>query len=258
MKKNVSILGCGWLGYELAKSLVKNGFNVKGSTRTPKKINQLESAGIQPYVIDISQNIKKNNAFFESEVIIIAITSKSSNGFERLIEQIESSLIKKVIFISSTSVYPSNNKIVTEESDTLNTALFQIEERFRKNKKIDSTIIRFCGLFGEDRIPSKFHQPGKPIPNPEGYVNLIHRTDCIGIIKEIIAQEVWNETFNGCCNSHPKRRNFYLNQRIKSGIKETIFNEDDANNYKIVSGNKVIEKLNYTFIHSDLFELTTE
>jgi hypothetical protein len=258
MKKDISILGCGWLGLALAKTLVKIGCNVKGSTTSSKKMIVLKEAKIQPFNINISQEIKKNNTFLASEILIIAITSKSSTDFERFIKQIESSSIKKVIFVSSTSVYPSNNQEATEESETENTKLFQIEELFRRNLNFKTTIIRFGGLFGFDRVPGKFHQLGKPIPNPEGFVNLIHRDDCIEIIKEIINQDIWDETFNACCDSHPKRRTFYCHQRLLLGITETLFNEEDANRYKIVNCKKVIEKLNYTFIHSDLLELTSE
>jgi nucleoside-diphosphate-sugar epimerase len=258
MKKDISILGCGWLGLALGKKLVKAGCNVKGSTTSPEKIKRLNEVEIEPFKVDISQEIEKNNAFFSSEIMIIAVTSKSSTDFKRLIAQIEASTIKRVIFVSSTSVYPSNNQVVTEESETVHTKLFQIEELFRHNVSFKTTVIRFGGLFGFDRVPGKFHPSGKRIPNPEGFVNLIHRDDCIGIIKEIINQEVWGETFNGCCDSHPKRRAFYGEQRLLLGITATLFREEDANTYKIVSCKKVIEKLKYTFIHSDLLQLTTE
>ena len=33
MKENkIGVLGCGWLGFPLAKDLIKQGFKVKGST----------------------------------------------------------------------------------------------------------------------------------------------------------------------------------------------------------------------------------
>ena len=35
--KNVSVLGCGWLGMPLAISLLDEGYSVKGSTTTEKK-----------------------------------------------------------------------------------------------------------------------------------------------------------------------------------------------------------------------------
>jgi nucleoside-diphosphate-sugar epimerase len=252
LKKEISILGCGWLGLALAKSLIKTGFKVKGSTTSQNKIDELKKVGIEPYIVDISKGIERANTFLASEVILIAITSKSKTDFERLITRLESSLIKKVLFVSSTSVYPNSNNVVTEDSEIMNTKLYCIEELFRKNQHFETTIIRFGGLFGAERIPGKFHKSGKLISNPEGFVNLIHRDDCIGIIKKVLIQNSWNETYNACCDSHPKRRDFYVQQRTKLGVKDTLFDEESTNNFKIVSSQKVIEKLNYTFIHSDL------
>ena len=57
--RQISILGCGWLGLPLAKSLLEKGFSVKGSTTTSEKIIVLENHGIAAYQIELSeQNIK--------------------------------------------------------------------------------------------------------------------------------------------------------------------------------------------------------
>ena len=52
--KNVSILGCGWFGKPLAVSLLNDGFLVKGSTTSEIKIQELETLGIESYLIDIT------------------------------------------------------------------------------------------------------------------------------------------------------------------------------------------------------------
>ena len=52
MKKEISLLGCGWLGIPLASSLVKKGFAVKGSTTSSDKLEILKSEGVIPYLID--------------------------------------------------------------------------------------------------------------------------------------------------------------------------------------------------------------
>ena len=88
-----------------------------------------------------------------SDILLIAITSKDIDAYERLIEQIEISSIQKVIFISSTSVYPASNSIVTEETATMNTPLSEIENLFKNNTFFETTIIRFAGLFGPGRHP---------------------------------------------------------------------------------------------------------
>jgi 3-hydroxyisobutyrate dehydrogenase-like beta-hydroxyacid dehydrogenase len=53
--KQISILGCGWLGMPLAKSLLEKGFSVKGSTTSFEKISAIESNGIQPFQIELSE-----------------------------------------------------------------------------------------------------------------------------------------------------------------------------------------------------------
>jgi 3-hydroxyisobutyrate dehydrogenase-like beta-hydroxyacid dehydrogenase len=52
--KNVSILGCGWLGKSLAISLLDEGYSVKGSTTTEEKLELLELNKIEPYLVNIS------------------------------------------------------------------------------------------------------------------------------------------------------------------------------------------------------------
>jgi 3-hydroxyisobutyrate dehydrogenase-like beta-hydroxyacid dehydrogenase len=49
--KNVSILGCGWLGKSLAVSLLDEGYTVKGSTTTEEKLALLELNHIEPYMM---------------------------------------------------------------------------------------------------------------------------------------------------------------------------------------------------------------
>lgn len=145
--KDVSVLGCGWLGKPLAISLLNEGFKVKGSTTSEEKLELLEDNGIEPYIVDISE-FEEFDSFLNSDILIIAITSKDVDGFENLISQIENSSIQKVIFISSTSVYGRVNKVMTEEDEVLNTPLAEIENLFRENTFFETTIVRFAGLFG--------------------------------------------------------------------------------------------------------------
>jgi nucleoside-diphosphate-sugar epimerase len=115
-------LGCGWLGLPLAKDLVSKGHVIKGSTTSESKISNLQSNGIEPFLIDLGsiQSTAEISKFLASEHLIIAIPPrvKHHNNFkeqiESLISFIESSTIKKVIFISSTSVYPNTNSLVME------------------------------------------------------------------------------------------------------------------------------------------------
>ncbi len=252
MKQEISILGCGWLGMALAFELINKGYSVKGSATSNNSFDKLKSKVLTPYIVDIKQRENDILGFLLSDILIISITSKSIDDFENFISQIENSKVRKVIFISSTSVYPNSNGIVTEESSIKISALTEIERLFRNNKIFQTTIIRFGGLFGYDRQPGNFIKVDKKIENPEGYINFIHRDDCNQIIEKIIENNTWNKTLNACADSHPKRRDFYKKEFKKLGRPDPVFNEESLNAYKIVNSEKLKTLLDYKFKYSDL------
>ncbi|WP_428741197.1 NAD(P)H-binding protein [Tenacibaculum sp.] len=251
--KNVSILGCGWLGKELGIELIKKGYTVKGSTTSIEKLKELKSVNIEPFLIDISKE-SSYQEFLETDVLVIAITSKNIEDFKRLISEIEKSNLMKIIFISSTSVYPSLNKEMTEEDEVIDSPLAHIESLFVKNTNFKTTIIRFAGLFGGNRQPGNWFETRK-IPHPKGYVNMIHREDCIAIIEKLINQNVFGEVFNACANYHPTREDFYINARKSLGKPAPEFDNSKPLEYKIISNKKLQKLLNYQFIHNDLLSI---
>jgi nucleoside-diphosphate-sugar epimerase len=252
--KNVSILGCGWLGKPLATSFLEVGFSVKGSTTSEVKIEILEKLGIETHLVNISK-FEEFDSFLETDILIIAITSKDVEGFERLISQIQKSVVQKVIFISSTSVYESLNRVITEEDAVLKNPLTTIENLFRENSFFETTIIRFSGLFGGGRHPANWFTNDRKIPQPKGFVNMIHRADCIEIIHQILKQNCWNSTFNACATHHPTRRAFYTAAKLSKGFKVPEFEENEEYKWKIISSDKVQNVLDYAFIHDNLLSI---
>ncbi|WP_064965519.1 NAD-dependent epimerase/dehydratase family protein [Tenacibaculum ovolyticum] len=253
--KDVSILGCGWLGKPVAIFLKNKGFKIKGSTTSVGKLTILKEDGIHPFLVDIDEVIEETiQPFLASEILIVAITSKNVMGFKSLLKEIEKSPIKKVLFVSSTSVYPSLNREVTEEDATINAPLVEIENAFRDNVNFDTTIVRFAGLFGQERQPGNWFKD-KEIPHPKGFVNMIHQDDCIEILYQIIAQNVFGEVFNACSNDHPTREEYYINARKKLNKELPVFNDSVALKYKIINSDKVQKQLGYTFIYDDLLAI---
>ena len=267
--KQISILGCGWLGFPLAKSLLQKGFRVYGSTTSVEKISLLENTGITPFLIELSDvTIEGEIASFlkNSEILIIDIPPKlrgnSSENFvgkiQNLIPFIENSSVKKVLFVSSTSVYSDDNKTITEETipnpDTESgKQLLEAEQLLKSNKKIQTTVIRFGGLIGEDRHPIKFLAGRTNLENPDGPINLIHQMDCIGIIEAIIQQDSkGNETFNAVAPYHPTRKEYYTQKAIELNLPLPEFNESKPSVGKTILSEKVALVLNYNFINKSL------
>lgn len=274
----VSILGCGWLGFPLAKKLIEIGFEVKGSTTSENKLAVLKSNKIAPYLLELTEdNINDCISDFlnDSEILIIDIppglrkiaddtTEKTFvNKIKNLIPFIEKSTIKKMLFISSTSVYADTAAIstVTEESvlhpdKESGKQLVVVENLLRNNSNFQTTIIRFGGLIGEDRNIAKMLAGKTNVANADAPINLIHQEDCIGIICEILKQvqldKVWNETFNAVSPIHPTRKKYYTEKAKQLHLIAPIFSENETNVGKIVSSEKLETILGYRFIKLDL------
>lgn len=278
--KQISILGCGWLGLPLAKKLIEKGFLVNGSTTSEEKISILENSGIQPFLIALESNTISGNIekfLAASKTLIIDIPPKlrrNSNDsspllrktfvekIENLIPFIEKSTIENVLFISSTSVYGTNNGVVTEttlaEPETESgKQLLEAESLLQNNKSFKTTILRFGGLIGEDRNPVTFLAGRKNLENPDTPINLIHQEDCIGIILEILRQAqndklVWSQTFNAVAPFHPTRKEYYTQKAKEWNLALPEFDGNKSSNRKIISNSKVEEFLKYTFVKTKL------
>jgi len=265
----ISILGCGWLGFALAKKLIENGNSVKGSTTSENKLTILENAGINPFLAtieadEVSENI--DTFLAESEILIIDIPPKLRGNqdfsttlemtfvrkIQNLIPFIEKSSVSKVLFVSSTSVYGDDNELITEETianpeTESGKQLLLSEKILQNNPNFETTILRFGGLIGEDRHPVKFLAGKENLENPDAPVNLIHQNDCISIIEEIIKQSKWNEVFNATAPFHPTREEYYTQKAKEQNLVLPKFSFEMSNIKKVISSEKIETILNYKF-----------
>lgn len=265
LSKQISVIGCGWLGLPLAKHLIKNNYNVKGSTTTASKISLLSAAGIDASIVRFSETEIIGNiaaCLKNSEILILNIPpglrkNSDTNFVKRiqlLLPYIETSTIKQVLFISSTSVYADDEllPIITEKSqphpDTESgKQLLNVEELLLKNEHFATTILRFSGLFGVDRHPAKWVSGKKELKNPEAPINLIHQQDCIAIITLILKYASWNMVLNASSPSHPTRKNYYTSACKALNLPLPEFDDSSISKGKYIDSTKLVQLLNYEF-----------
>lgn len=273
--RQISILGCGWLGFPLAKALLINGFSINGSTTSEGKLSTLKSLGIDPFLVSLdSKSVTGAIEEFldESETLIIDIppqlrgkNNDSSTSNEKifvekvktLIPYIEKSAIKNVLFVSSTSVYGEVDGTITEEAipkpDTESgKQLLEAELLLQNNPNFKTTILRFGGLIGEDRNPVKFLAGKVNLENPNAYINFIHQEDCIGIIVKIITTHSWDEIYNGVSPFHPTRETYYTQKATELTLPLPQFDHSKPSIGKLILSDKVETVLGYSFTKTNL------
>ncbi|WP_316803950.1 SDR family oxidoreductase [Pedobacter nototheniae] len=256
--KEVSILGCGWFGFALAKTLVAQGYQVKGSTTTAAKLNLLSAENIKPYLVNFTaEHIDAEATFFEGDVLFICIPPKRNsselNDYPKKIKLILNAAKGKtaqIVLISSTSVYADENQSVNEETltcpDTDSGRVVVAAEEILKEENTNHTIIRFAGLIGPDRNPGRFFAGKTNVPNGLAPVNLIHQKDAVGIAIRLLEKQAFGRIYHACSPSHPTRMDFYTNAAKTSGLPEPEFIAEKEN-WKIVESVCVPTLLEYKF-----------
>jgi nucleoside-diphosphate-sugar epimerase len=267
LTNTISVLGCGWLGLPLAANLVQQGYSVKGSATKPEKLDLLAQKGITPYQVMISDTEITSNdisGFLESEVLVINFPPSRREDVvlyhqaqvSLLLEQVKKSPVRQVLFISSTSVYPDVNGEVYEHevappSKESGKALLAVEKMLRSSVGFMTTIVRFSGLIGYDRMPGRFLAGKKNVENGDAPINVIHQDDCVALLTEIIRQQAWGEIFNASADLHPTRREFYTQAAAKAGLEVPTFAATSDPHFKIINADKIRQRLNYSFKYPD-------
>ncbi|WP_341228617.1 SDR family NAD(P)-dependent oxidoreductase [uncultured Arcticibacterium sp.] len=259
---SISILGCGWLGLPLAKSFVLKKWNVSGSTTSKDKIKTLEEQGVKPFIIDLENGIS-HAAFFKSKYLVICFPPRlKKNGEENFLRQITklASILKerkniKVIYTSSTSVYPTQNRSMSETEAEESNALFKAEKMLMESLRERLTVLRLSGLMGYGRIPCKYFSGKKNLTNGNTPVNYIFRDDVIGVIEAVIEAELFGQTINVTAPMHPSRKEVLENCAERTEfIKPEFMKPEQPIPFKIINGEKLKNLLNYEFKYPNPLE----
>ncbi len=252
MPNKIAVVGLGWLGLPLAKSLHAKGYEIIGSTTRSEKLMRLLDSKLSVRILKIGRNnlVGDWTKFIQDVELLIINLPPGKNGTEvsdypqqiaQLISRCEATL--NVIFVSSTSVYGDESETVTEESATNPTrdagkAVLEAENRIRAHFGKNATIVRFAGLIGENRHPGRFLKAGTSTYAAKRRVNLIDQTDCIRLIESIYDQRKFGEIYNGCADEHPTYDVFYTKAAKALGLDSPQFDSSQPSSGKIVSNEK--------------------
>ncbi|MEZ4853172.1 SDR family NAD(P)-dependent oxidoreductase [Flavobacterium sp.] len=251
-RKKISILGCGWLGLPLAEQLIQQGFFIKGSTTTKEKEAVLLQNKIQPFIVSLSEKKIVGNIedFLQnSEILIINIPPKlrkeNAENFvqkiENLIPFIEQSTIKKVLFVSSISVYADEFPIVEINENSIpnpttesGKQLLETEKLLLSNPNFQTTIIRLGGLIGKNRHPVYYLAGKTNLPNPEAPINFISQENAISLLVKLIKTSKEIKIVNGVDQNHRTRQEFYTSEAKRLNLIVPQFNKNTISKGKKV------------------------
>ncbi|MDR9829307.1 NAD-dependent epimerase/dehydratase family protein [Vibrio sp. FNV 38] len=200
----IVVVGGGWLGSPLSLYLMKAGHQVLVTKTTSAGSENLHNLGLDSCVLDLNRTQDKDSQNtikrFQPDMIIGCFPpglrsvqpSRYVENWQAMVDLCQSSFAKKVIMISTTGVYPSEDEEMHENLNLEHQILDAKAQLLRKaelevaNSGIDYTILRCSGLIGPQRHPARFAQLLKSISD-RAAANMVHLDDVIGAIDFIVS-----------------------------------------------------------------------
>ncbi|MCA5005274.1 NAD-dependent epimerase/dehydratase family protein [Sphingobacterium bovistauri] len=247
----ILILGCGWVGEEIAKYYIDKGFEVYATCTSEEKKNYLNLLGLHVAIVDFDKenSILEFPTTFNYVLNSIPASSKNSvdeisNRFAHVSNYLKNITYQRQLYLSSIGIYPDKDGIFTEDfADDLNERLFVAEQKITfKN----THIYRLGGLFGNNRIFAKYFE-NRICSTGDQLANFIHVDDVVELIVQGFETDLNHPIYNLVAPEHPPKKEVILASAQKYNFQLPSDFQPEHSFQKMVDGSKIIKELNYSF-----------
>lgn len=200
----ILIAGCGYVGTELVKVLSADGHHVwglrrngvvlpKGAESVQADVTKPETLGMLPAGLDAVVYAISAGGYDAARYRAAYV-----DGFKNLVTALESRSqpVKRVVYVSSTGVYAQDDGEWVDESSPAEQAHFSgallLEgERLAREGHYPATVLRLGGIYGpgRTRLIDSVREGTARLPAKPAFINLIHRDDCVGIIRHVLSMQ---------------------------------------------------------------------
>ena len=207
----VVVVGCGYVGLELAAQLAGRGHAVTGVRRSDAGLDAIEEVGRQTDGGGAVDAVRADatdpgslDALPDADAVVFAASSGGReadaarevyvDGLRNVIEAYAErpSSPDRLVYTSSTGVYGDHDGGWVDEETPIDpttekTRVLAEAERIALETAgdagIDGTVARFAGLYGPNRYRLERYVEG---PVTAGYLNMVHRDDAAGAVRYLL------------------------------------------------------------------------
>ncbi|WP_372749454.1 NAD-dependent epimerase/dehydratase family protein [Litorivivens sp.] len=212
MEKTLLLIGCGQLGAALGQHFLAKGWRVVGARRNV--------AALPPGFEALPLDFRAPQTFaglrdVAADYVLVTLTPGARSaeaykavfelGFEGVLQALNTSALKRVLFASSTSVYHHNDGSVVDENSELAPTSYSgrsvlAAEQLLQASGLPATVVRFGGIYGGESLRlAERVRAGQCAPlEPPHFSNRIHRDDCVGVLRHVLEQSEAGAAVAGC------------------------------------------------------------
>ncbi len=249
----ILILGCGWVGEEVAKYYIEKGDVVFATCTSIEKSDYLKSLGCKVAVVnyDDSNTVEEFPKDFDYVLNSIPASSKNtvaeiSNRFQNVRDYLTHIHYKKHIYLSSIGIYPDID--FTFDEAYAGETNERLEAAEQKAHLRHTHIYRLGGLFGKNRIFAKYFQ-NRICTTGHHPANFVHVDDVVALIIKGFENDLKSYIYNIVAPEHPSKKEVILASAEKYGLELPSGFEAQDSFQKIVDSSKISIELDYKYIY---------
>ena len=277
----IAIIGCGYVGSALGKTLAVQRHDVVGTTTTPSRTDELRQLGLTPALLDVSNVDQLHNLLADREAVYLTIapTRRGTDyrdvylaAAKALATATENTSAKRIIYTGSTRIYGQDDGSWVDETsptdprDENGRILLQTEQtlldmaaqpgaaalRATPRKPVNVTVLRLGGIYGPDRDYRRRIRGLAGTTRTDGnlYVNLIHLDDIVQALVALLTVP-YHGVLNLVDDSPEQRRAMYDRTLNEVNLPPIQWHKDEEATGlgKRVSNDLIKQTLGITLMH---------
>lgn len=252
------IVGCGYVGAQVALRARQSGIAVHALTRSPSRFVELRELGVEPrlghwlepaslaglpavdrVLVAIPHRADDASATLPQQSDEVAERTHAI-GLQNLLEALPEGW-KKLVYLSTTGVYSeSTEKWIDEQSPVspkrIGPRIAVAAEQWLRQSIPEQSycVLRLAGIYGPGRIPlAERLRRGEPLAVPRhGYLNLVHVTDIASVACELLERSLQHSLYLLSDGQPVLRETFYRHLAQLCGVAEPEFVDPDEQDTK--------------------------
>jgi nucleoside-diphosphate-sugar epimerase len=225
---NIVIIGCGYIGCELAAIWKKNGHTITATTSNPDKLEPLARSAQKSFLLKGNDAEELAPLIANNDIICIPISIDCPETYENAYHStaqlfrhlaLEMDLPRHLIYISSASLYGDHSGQWVDETSPLKATgdlakdLIDAERVYLSLQELGwhVCILRISEVYGPGReISHRVKQlEGHTMPGSgEQYTNMVHKLDCVTAVDYALRHHL-EGIYNLADDDHHSRKDLF-------------------------------------------------
>ncbi len=200
MAIKATIVGCGYVGKEVARRWQQQGLTVTATTTRPERVEELQTVADRVRVLKGRDSGALQDCLTDQQVVLVCVGSKRGANYEEtylgtaktLAEVLPNTQVQQLIYTSTYSVYGQHHgAVVTEETSVMpatanGEVIAETERTLLGLTGFRVCVLRLGGIYGPGRTLERIYSraAGQTRPGTGGeWANWVHRNDIVEAIE---------------------------------------------------------------------------